>query len=167
MKPKHLEKIYHPTDTECLEGNIICECGCKSFRIKFFGEEYDKQISIDQIGEKYAQSVKANCICCGTEYLLYDFAQHGYDGLICEDGVIVPDENLKLLKIDDDDIFEIQMQIEVDDEEQFLEEIVNFPPLNNRFTLDDRMNIWSWVVINLNGVKSGKKYTGWVDVELA
>ena len=38
MKPKHLEKIYHPTDAECLEGNIICECGCKTFEIKYFGE---------------------------------------------------------------------------------------------------------------------------------
>ena len=167
MKPKHLEKIYHPTDTECLEGNIICECGCKTFGIKFFGEVLEEQIGIKEYQEKYAQTVKAECSCCGKEYLLYDFARHGYDGLLCEDGVIVPDEMLKPLTIGEDDSFEIQMQIEVDDEEQFLEEVVNYPPLNNRFSLDDRMSIWSWVVINLTGAKSGKKYSDWVDEELA
>ena len=74
---------------------------------------------------------------------------------------------LKALVIGEDDLFEIQMQIEVDDEEQFLEEVVNFPSLNNRFSLDDRMSVWSWVVINLTGAKSGRKYSGWVDEELA
>lgn len=136
MKPKHLEKIYHPTDTECLEGNIICECDCKTFGIKFFGEVLGEQIGIEKYQEKYAQTVKAECSCCGKEYLLYDFARHGYDGLICEDGAIVPDEMLKPLTIGEDDSFEIQMQIEVDDEEQF-------------------------------GAKSGKKYSDWVDEELA
>ena len=125
------------------------------------------QIGIKEYQEKYAQTVKAEYSCCGKEYLLYDFARHGYDGLICEDGVIVPDEMLKPLTIGEDDSFEIQMQIEVDDEEQFLEEVVNYTPLNNRFSLDDRMSIWSWVVINLTGAKSGKKYSGWVDEELA
>lgn len=167
MNPKHLEKIYHPTDNECLEGNIICECGCKTFGIKFFGEVLEEQIGIEKYQEKYAQTVKAECSCCGKEYLLYDFARHGYDGLICEDGAIVPDEMLKPLAIGEDDSFEIQMQIEVDDEEQFLEEVVNYTPLNNRFSLDDRMSIWSWVVINLTGAKSGKKYSDWVDEELA
>lgn len=167
MNPKHLEKIYHPTDNECLEGNIICECGCKTFGIMLFGEVLGKQIGIEEYQEKYAQTVKAKCNRCGKEYLLYDFARHGYDGLLCEDGVIVPDEMLKPLTIGEDDSFEIQMQIEVDDEEQFLEEVVNYPPLNNRFSLDDRMSIWSWVVINLTGAKSGRKYSGWVDEELA
>lgn len=26
IKPEHLEKIYHPTDDEGMEGEIVCEC---------------------------------------------------------------------------------------------------------------------------------------------
>ena len=42
IKTKHLEKIYYPTDDEGLDGEIICECGCRAFKIQYFGELYKK-----------------------------------------------------------------------------------------------------------------------------
>lgn len=42
IQPRHLEKIYDPTDDEGTEGEIVCECGGRAFKIRCFGEFYDK-----------------------------------------------------------------------------------------------------------------------------
>lgn len=173
IKPRHLEKIYYSTDEKGMEGQIVCQCGCRAFKIRYFGEFYDKsKMSITKCGNnenKYRQAVRAVCADCGTDYLLYDFALHGYDGLICEDGIVVPDEMLDDFITETDNSFEIKMFLEYDDEEQFFEEIVNDEDLQKdfNFTMDDRANIWSWVVIELKGVQSGKTYKDFVNQELA
>lgn len=170
MKPKHLEKIYYPNDDEGMEGDIVCGCGCKAFRIRCFGEFYDKnKMSINKYGDKYGQAVKAACADCGTDYLLYDFALHGYDGLICGDGIAVPDEMLDDFVTETDNLFEVKMFLEYDDEAQFLEEIVDDEYLQKEFgfTMADRANIWSWIVIELKGVQSGIVYKDFVNEELA
>jgi len=173
IKPRHLEKIYDPTDDKGMEGEIVCQCGCRAFKIRRFGELYEKnKMAIKEYGNhknKYGQAVRAVCADCGTDHLLYDFALHGYNGLICEEGIAVPDEMLDDFVTETDDLFEIKMFLEYDDEEQFLEEIVNDEYLQKdfHFTMDDRPNIWSWVVIELKGVRSGKTYKNFVNQELA
>lgn len=168
--PSHLEKILRVTkSTETsLEGQIVCECGCKTFGIRYFGESYPPHcIGVNEYGGKYALNVRAVCRGCGKEWELFDFAKHAYDGLLCGDGVSVPESELVEAAADDERDFEVEMSVEFDDEEQFLEEVVNEPLDDMVFTPDDRANIWSWVVIDLKCAKSGRKLKGFVDSELA
>lgn len=170
MKPRHLEKIYYPTDDEGVEGEIVCECGCRAFKIRCFGEFYDKnKMSINKYENKYGQAVRAVCTDCGTDYLLYDFALHGYNGLICEEGIAVPNEMLEDFITEADNLFEIKIFLEYDDEDQFLEEVVNDEYLQKdfHFTMADRASIWSWVVMELKGIQSGIVYKDFVNQELA
>lgn len=168
--PSHLKKILHVTESSetTLEGQIICECGCKTFGIRYFGESYPPHcIGVNEYGGKYALTVKASCRGCGKEWELFDYAKHGYDGLFCGDGVSVPESELIEAAADDERDFEIKMSFEFDDEEQFIEEVVNNPLDDLIFTPDDRANIWSWVVIDLKCAKSGKELKDFVNSELA
>ena len=126
-------------------------------------------MSVSGYKNKYGQVVKAVCADCGTDCLLYDFALHGYDGLICGEGITVPDEILKDFLTETDRLFEIKMFLEYDEEEQFLEDVLNDEYLQKdfHFTLDDRASIWSWVVIDLKGIPSGTVYKDFVNEELA
>lgn len=174
LLPKHLEKIMHVTerDETCLSGEIVCECGCKTFGVKYFGEELNEDgeeypfVSIGEYKGKSALTVKAVCPECGKEHELYDFAKHAYDGLICGDGISVPDTELKSFTENGEEFFEINITVEADSEEQFAEELINDPPEGMSFTPDDRFNIWSWIVIDLICPKGGGKIK-FVDDELA
>ena len=151
-----------------MSGQIVCECGCKTFRIIYFGEGYPPHcIGVNEYNGKYALIVRAVCCGCGKEWELFDFARHAYDGLLGGDGVSVPDKELVDAVAGEEQDFEIGMAIEFDDEEQFVEEVVNNPLDDMRFTPDDRFNIWSWIVIDLRCAKSGKELKGFVDDELA
>lgn len=168
--PTHLEKILRVTERSetTLDGRIVCECGCKTFGIRYFGESYPPHcIGVNEHGGKYALTVRAVCRGCGKEWELFDFAKHGYDGLICGDGVSVPESELIEAAAGDERDFEIGMAIEFDDEEQFVEEVVNEPLDDLRFAPEDRLNIWSWVVIDLKCAKSGKELKDFVNSELA
>lgn len=170
IKPRHLEKIYIPTDDQGLEGDIVCRCGCRAFKIRYFGEVYGKnKIAVKKYQNRFGQAVRAVCADCGTDYLLYDFAQHGYDGLFGGDGIAVPDNMLDDFTTEADNLFEIRMFLEYDEEEQFLEEVVNvdFIQQEFHFTMADRASIWSWVVIELKGIPSGTVYRDFVNEELA
>ena len=150
--PKHLEKILRVSeydDLGSLSGQIVCECGSETFGIKYFGEVFCPGcIGMSEYNGKYAHTVKAVCRECGKEWLLYDFAKHGYDGLICRDGISVPDEEL--------------IDAAADNERDFED-----PPAGMSFSPDDRVNIWSWIVIDLKCAESGKTLDGFVDSELA
>lgn len=169
--PSHLEKILRVSEYDelgTISGKIVCECGCKSFGIRYFGENYPPHcVGVKEVESRYACVVKALCRDCGKEWLLFDFSKHSYDGFICEDGVSVPDENLIAAAAGDELDFEIKMSMEFDDEEQFTEEVVSNPPEGRSFVPDDRINIWSWLVIDLKCCKSGRKLNGFVDIELA
>lgn len=172
MKPKHLEKILRVTDYDdrgTLDGEIVCECGCETFGIKYFGDVYPPHIiGTRTMGEnRDACVVKAVCRNCGKEWLIFDYSKHGYDGFICRDGVTVPDEELITAVAGEERDFGVEISIEFDDEEQFTEEVVEDPPEGMSFVPDDRVNIWSWVVINLKCAKSGKILKDFVNIELA
>ncbi|MGN0598572.1 MAG: hypothetical protein ACI4JK_01655 [Oscillospiraceae bacterium] len=168
--PKNLVDIFHPIDDNGYEGEIMCKCGCKSFGIRCFGNFFDKnKLGIVEYEDKYGQAVKAICRDCQKEYLLYDFALNGYDGLICEEGITVPNEKLTEFTTETDNLFYIKMFLEYDDEEQFSEEILSDEDLQSKynFTMDDRASIWTWVTIELRGVQSGVVYEDFVNEELA
>lgn len=168
IKPRHLEKIFIPTDAQGLEGEIVCACGGRAFKIRYFGELYEKnKMSIKACEDKYAQAVRAVCADCGADYLLYDFALHGFDGRTW-DGIAVSDEMLDDLRTETDYLFEVRLFLEYDDEEEFLE-VVNDDYFQKmfHFTMEDRAELWSWVVIDLKGVSSGIVYKDFVNEELA
>lgn len=168
--PKNLVDIFHTIDDNGYEGEIMCKCGCKSFGIRCFGYFFDKnKLGIEKYEEKYGQAVKAICRDCQKEYLLYDFALNGYDGLICEEGITVPNEKLTEFTTETDNLFYIKMFLEYDDEEQFSEEILSNEDLQSKYnyTMDDRASIWTWVTIELRGVQSGVVYEDFVNEELA
>lgn len=168
--PAHLKKILKVTerDDTSMSGQIVCECGCGKFGIKYFGDKLNENgdeypyICAAEYKEKTALTVKCVCKNCGSEGELFDFAKHAYDGLICETGISVPDT--ELVDLDEDGGFEIGMTIEYDSEEQFTEEILNDPPEGMSFSPDDRYSIWSWAVIELKGLN---KIIKLVDEELA
>ena len=66
-------------------------------------------------------------------------------------------------------IFGRKLFLEYDEEEQFLEEIVENESVQEDFqlTMADRASIWSWVVVELEGVQSGAVYKDFVNEELA
>ncbi len=68
-----------------------------------------------------------------------------------------------------DDLFAVKLFLEYDEEEQFLEEIVENESVQEDFqlTMADRASIWSWVVVELEGVQSGAVYKDFVNEELA
>lgn len=171
LVPKHLGKILRVDeydDRGTLSGKIVCECGCETFGIKYFGEVFRPGcIGMGKYSEKYAHIVKAVCRGCCKTWELYNFAKHGYDGLICEDGISVPEEELIDVTANGECNFEVKMSIEFDDEEQFTEEIVKNPPDGMNFSPDDRVNIWSWIVIDLKCAGSGKELNGFIDSELS
>lgn len=170
IKPKHLAKIYRPADDSGMEGEIVCECGCRAFRIRCFGEFYQKnKMSVNQYKGRYGQAVRAVCVDCGTDWLLYDFALHGFAGLFGGDEITIPNEMLEDFITETDDIFEVKMFLEYDEEEKFREEVVEdeFCREEFHFTMADRADIWSWLVIELKGVRSGTVYKDFVNEELA
>lgn len=167
--PKHLKEIFHPTGRDDTEGYIICTCGCKTFGLQYYGEQYNGYISLHKVSHlRYGLLVKAVCTDCKKEWELFDYGKHSYNGFVCGEGegVVIPDSELKSFTANGKDTFEIKISFEVDSEEQFLEEMVEDPPEGFSFTLDDRPNIWSWVVIDLKGAESGKVIK-FVDEELA
>lgn len=170
IKPKHLEKIFHPYDEKGLRGKIVCECGCGAFRLRCFGTLCrENRLSVRKCGDRYGQAVRAVCADCRAEHLLYDFALHGFDGRIGGEGIAASREMLADFVTETDRLFAIKMLLEYDDEEQFLEEIVNDEALQREFhfTMADRANIWSWIVMELKGVQSGTVYKDFVNEELA
>lgn len=169
--PTHLEKILRVTDYDergTMDGQIVCECGCETFGVKYFGENYPPHsVGLQKVENGCALVVKVLCRGCGKEWELFDFAKHGYDGFICGDGVSVPESELVDAAAGDECDFLIKIGVEFDDEEQFTEEVVECPPDGMSFTPDERFNIWSWVVIDLKCAKSGRELKDFVNSELA
>lgn len=167
MRLENIMKIMERGDC-FLSGKIVCGCGCETFGIRYFGEQYPPAcLGVRAYNGRYALVVKAVCRDCGKEYELFDFAKHSYDGFICEDGASVPDDELITAAADGERGFEIEMSVEFDGEEQFVEEVVDNPPEGVSFVSDDRFDIWSWLVINLKCSESGREIKDWVNVELS
>ena len=168
--PSHLDKVLKVTERgdTFMSGQIVCECGCGTFGIRYFGEGYPPHcIGVNEYNGKYALIVRAVCRVCGKDRELFDYAKHAYDGIFAGDGVSVPDEELVDATAGDERDFEIKLSIEFDDEEQFVEDVVDNPLDDMSFTPEDRLNIWSWIVIDLKCAQSGKELNGFVDSELA
>ncbi len=163
--PRHLKGIFTVKDFErnSLDGKIVCECGCENFKVLYFGNEY-KNGHIDCLKYKdgFAMNVTAVCVSCGKEHLLFDLAEHGFDGFINSNGIKIPDNELKEFNCCKSG-FNIEMQIETCDKENFAEDFTGA----EKFSAEDYVDAFNWLVINLECPNCKKTFRDFVNIELS
>lgn len=170
--PRHLLKIFQVdpvrSNEHNLEGSICCSCGSKCFEIIIFAD-LDKN-NFPHVGKyegDYALLIKAICKDCKREWLLFDMSKHGYDGYVCHDGITVPDSGLMQYACAEckGRYFEIIMGLEVEDKEQFIEEVVEEEP--DHFSEEDYVDAFNWITIDIKCLCCEKWMKGWLDFETA
>lgn len=170
--PRHLLKIFHPDIKHCneydLNGDIQCDCGCAVFYIKLFADFDDKNIPhVRKYKNGWGFVVHAVCKDCGQEWTIFDDSKHGYNGYVCHQAVPVPDSELKNFVCPEckDSVFKIDISIETEDKEQFLEEVVAYEEDN--FSEDDYVDAFNSITIDIECLHCGKKEIGWIAYETA
>lgn len=164
--PTHLKNILKVNDYDQsnLYGSVVCPCGCDIFRIYHNEDrEFDDTLPYN---EQYGLKFKAECTKCGAVHLIFDQAVQGYDGLVCGDCKSAPDDTLHPLtcKKCGTDRFELDIYIEVEDKEQFIEECVS--EYTDKFTPDDYVDAFDWITITTTCDKCGD-VDEWVSLELS
>lgn len=168
--PKHLKEVFRVSnfDGHDLDGKIVCTCGCNAFGIKYFGWIWDDGgLAVVNEGEGYALVVKAVCRDCKKEWLIFDLSKHGFEGLVNEGGVPVPEKMLKCYSCCDNSSYEFDIGIETEDPEQFIEEVVNEEFSDGKFTPEDYVDAFDWLVIHLKCTHCGRKFRDWINLELS
>lgn len=171
--PTHLKQIYHideeTTQEYSLDGDIVCTCGCKDLKIKTFSDQsrYRDALSIKEYNNDYALVIKAECKGCQKSWLIFDLSKHGYDGFVCHQGVEVSDTKLREYKCVEcqNNMFNMKIGIEVEDKEQFIEEVVSFEL--GKYTEEDYVDAFNWIDISLTCSCCKRKFEGWVNLELS
>ena len=168
--PRHLLKVFQADTDKCdeynLEGKICCDCGCDSFQIKIFADlKCGAEPHVCKYQDDYALVIKAVCRDCKKEWLLFDMSQHGYNGYVCHDGLPVPDTELKIFACPEcgEDLFEIAVGIEVEDQAQFIEEVVEYEP--EHFSKEDYVDAFDWINIDIKCPHCKKQIKGWINFE--
>ena len=172
--PRHLREIFkadlEKSNEHNLEGAIRCSCGCEKFKIKTFSDLYNKgnSISCEMYKGGYVLVIKGICKDCNKEWLIFDFSKHGYDGLVCKDGIeITEDERLKeyVCPKCKENSFEMWLWIEVEDKEQFIEEVVEEYP--EEFEEGDYVDAFNWLAGKLKCDCCKNELTEWLNMELS
>lgn len=167
--PTHLKDIM-AVDEECfdgewLEGKIKCTCGCCDVKLKIYGEDHDQYLTVKEYQDDFGFRVAAVCAECGKEMDLIDMAKHGYDGFVCGNGVPVDDADLQpyFCRECRGDVFSAEVRIELEDPEQFNDEVVSDEP--EKFNPKDYVNAFDWFTMSIACRNCGRKKEGWVDLE--
>lgn len=169
--PDHLKKFLQ-VDLEKSEGNelagkLCCPCDGEKFKVSVFaiGEEGFPEVGSYQ--DDYAFVIRAMCATCGEDWLVFDLSKHGYDGFVCHEGVSVPDSALKGINCSGchGENFMVSLVIQIEDKEQFLEEIVQDDPFS--FKKDDYVNAFGWIEISLKCGDCQQEIPAWVSLETA
>lgn len=170
--PRHLLKIFQPDLKNCdeynLNGSIYCDCGCAAFHIKLFADFDNKNIPhVKRYKDGWGLIVQAICRDCGQKWTIFDDSKHGYNGYVCHQAAAVPDSELKKFVCPDckDSVFKINVSIEVEDKEQFLEEVVAYE--GDKFSEDDYMDAFDGIGIDIECLNCGEKEDGWIAYETA
>lgn len=167
--PRHLIKIYkvnsNSSDEHNLEGHIHCDCGCQQFEILIFADMDNDNPQVCEYEDDYAFVIKSICKDCKKEWLLFDMFRHGYNGYVCHDGVTVPDSKLKEYVCPEckNRFFEIAVGIELEDKEQFIEEIVEEDPDN--FSEEDYVDAFNWINIDIKCCCCDRQSKNWISFE--
>ena len=157
--PTHLKNILqldeNKSNKEEVAGKIVCSCGCKKFHIYHnINREYDHSIPYS---EQDGLKVLIKCPECENSYILFDEATQGYNGFVCHDCKTANDENLEIFKCEScgANSFKIDVDIEAEDYEQFIEECVEEFPED--FSPEDYIDAFNWIVISLTCDKCNEK----------
>ena len=89
--PRHLKEVLKPSGVDNGElqvtGEIQCDCGSKSFRIKLVGDTScyveERVIKVAEIDGHFFLIVKVQCNNCNKEHLIFDNDFHGWNGFVC------------------------------------------------------------------------------------
>lgn len=166
--PTHLKGIFEVNESltysNNLEGKIVCDCGCEEFRIMHNVDmPYDDSVPF---GEQDGDKINAICEKCGKTLLVFDRATQGYDGFVLQDFRTADDEALTPLKCKKcgAEVFSIDLAVEVEDQEQFIEECVTEYP--DRFTPEDFVDAFNWITVTVK-CKDCKDEDEWISLELS
>ncbi len=168
--PKHLQDIFIPIgDKNCenqVNGVIRCSCGCESFHIKIFADTEEGCAEVCEYKDGFALVVKAVCMDCGKEYLIFDDSRNGWDGFVCQDGIPVPDEELKSWNCPkcDCDIHNIELCILSQGKQDFID-TSGIADGETEFSEDDWVEAFEWITIGLKCYNCSHREVDWVDYE--
>lgn len=168
--PRHLEKIFQAdpeeTDTYELTGNLKCTCGCKQFALKTYSYvRKDGCLGVTRYKDGYALVIQAECNGCGSRWPVFDMSRHGFNGYVCHEGVEVPDSELEPYRCPEckKDRFLVKLGIEVEDPEQFAEEVVAYEP--DIYSEEDYVDAFDWITIPVECACCGHRVRDWVNFE--
>jgi hypothetical protein len=80
-----------PEEGSSVGGKIVCPCGGDAFALMFPGQthEYNGEIipCMAEIDGNFFFVLRADCLRCRAQHLLFDADFHGWNGFICHDEV--------------------------------------------------------------------------------
>ncbi len=167
--PTHLRDILkvdeETFDGHNMDGRLQCTCGCDDIRLKIYGEQHQEHIAVKRYKNDYGFRIAGACAACGKSFDIFDMAKHGYNGFVCGDGASVEEEDLKVYHCGacQGDAFTVEIGIELEDKEQFIEEVVEYEP--DKFVPEDYVDAFDWFTVALKCKKCGRKYEDWVNFE--
>ncbi len=152
-------------DGHSLDGAIRCACGCEEIRLRFYGEDRGDFLRVKKYQDDYGLRISGVCSRCGKSHELFDMAKHGYNGFVCGDGRPVADSDLEGYRCHGcgGSGFSVEMGIELEDLEQFIEEVVDYEP--EKYRPEDYVDAFDWVTISLKCKGCGKSLENWVNFE--
>jgi len=169
MLPKNLKEIVHVPNQEessaWSKGKVQCTCGKDAFRLWIYADRRPNEYPcVARYEGKAALCIVAECTC-GKEWLIFDYAQHGYEGFVCHSGITPPREKLVQWECPTchEQLFSIDIQIQNGDFDQFMEEIVE--DSDGEFTEEDFPEAFEWIQINLACKDCPETYEGWLNLE--
>ena len=166
--PVHLRQILLPNsaalpDDGWICGKLHCPCGSENFRVKTFADTSPKSfIRVTPHQNGFALSVTAECTVCGKERLIFDYAMHGYEAVVCGMGVPGCQEQMMLRTCPEcaGDAFAVRISIETEDPEDFVHELGG-----EGFSREDAAEAFSWITIDLTCTDCRHETPGWLDLE--
>lgn len=173
--PTHLKEILQVDEAafkrnnHALDGKIQCTCGCDIMKLKIYAEqnEGNDYICVKHYKTDYGLRISGMCVSCKKTYDLFDMAKHGYNGFVCHDGEAVDDADLKdyYCPICQHDHFQAAISLELEDIEQFQEEVVEDLYLEEQYAVEDFVDAFNWINIDIQCEKCGTIFKNWVNFE--
>lgn len=168
--PRHLADIFQADprqqSSQELNGRLRCTCGCERFSLKTYSYLTENGcLGVTRYKEGYALVIQAECSKCGSRRLVFDMSRHGYNGYVCHEGVEVPDSELKSYHCPKcgKELFAVEIGIELEDPEQFVEEVVMYEP--EKYSEEDYADAFDWIVIEPECAGCHYKIKDWVNFE--
>lgn len=171
LYPKHLQKIIVPdpdssAHDRLLHGKLHCTCGGNHFSIKTFASPLEnKFLRVKEYKGNFSLCITAECAECKKEWLIFDYAKHGYDALmgsltkrVSPDTPLEP-WNCPMCK---NSLFEMEITLETEDREEFAETIAEE---DLDLTIDDCIEAFGWITVGLTCTGCTQKTENWLDLE--